>query len=261
MPHRTVIGGDLRVSMLGLGTVKLGRNLQVKYPRAFRIPTCQQALHLLKRAADLGVNLLDTAPAYGNSEQRLGKLLRGWRSDWVLCTKVGEEWRDGESRFDFRSQSIRASVQRSLQRLATDYLDILLLHSDGTDVEIIRRWGALDVLAEMKREGLIRTYGMSVKTVEGGLLAASRSDVIMLSYNLMDTEQKIVLERCEAQGTAVLLKKVFASGWLCTGDNGEQLQRCMDFIFANRAVTSAIVGTINPVHLEKNVQAARRAAC
>ncbi|MFW8341556.1 aldo/keto reductase, partial [Klebsiella pneumoniae] len=62
----------LRVSPLGLGTVKLGRDQGVKYPNGFRIPDDQQARELLYLARELGINLIDTAPAYGVSEERLG---------------------------------------------------------------------------------------------------------------------------------------------------------------------------------------------
>jgi aryl-alcohol dehydrogenase-like predicted oxidoreductase len=91
----------MKVSALGLGTVKLGRDQGVKYPEGFTIPDDGQARALLAQARDLGINLIDTAPAYGNSEQRLGNLLRGQRDQWLICSKVGEEFDDGVSRFDF----------------------------------------------------------------------------------------------------------------------------------------------------------------
>jgi len=84
----------LAVSCLGLGTVKIGRNQEVKYPISFPLPRDNDVSDLLATAKDLGINLLDTAPAYGSSEQRLGRLLRD-RDDWVICTKVGEEFTGG----------------------------------------------------------------------------------------------------------------------------------------------------------------------
>ena len=102
---------------------------------------------LLETAAELGVNLLDTAPAYGNSEERLGSLFRDQirkrRSDWVLCSKAGEEFSAGESRFDFSANAITASVERSLQRLGTDYLDVVLVHSSGDDERLLARYRPL----------------------------------------------------------------------------------------------------------------------
>ena len=91
----------LQVSALGLGTVKLGRDQGVKYPATYTLPDDRSAARLLDTARELGINLLDTAPAYGSSEQRLGRLLAGQRRHWLLCSKVGEEFVDGQSRFDF----------------------------------------------------------------------------------------------------------------------------------------------------------------
>ncbi len=96
-------GTQLDVSVLGLGTVKLGRDKGVKYPEAFTIPDDQAALALLQQAWNLGINLIDTAPAYGNSEQRLGELLPQLPHDWIICSKAGELFNSdtGESSFDF----------------------------------------------------------------------------------------------------------------------------------------------------------------
>jgi aryl-alcohol dehydrogenase-like predicted oxidoreductase len=99
--HRPLGNTGLIVSPLGLGTVKLGRDQGVKYPNGFTIPDDAAARALLDQARALGINLIDTAPAYGVSEQRLGPLLRGQREDWVIVSKVGEEFENGQSRFDF----------------------------------------------------------------------------------------------------------------------------------------------------------------
>src|SRR5271156_1710204 len=107
----------LSVSKLGLGTVKFGRNQQVNYPEAFELPSDQTILTLLASAKELGINLLDTAPAYGASEERLGKLLIGQRDAWIISTKVGEEFSHGKSHYDFTPEHIRASIQRSLKHL------------------------------------------------------------------------------------------------------------------------------------------------
>lgn len=246
------------VSPLGLGTVKLGRDQGVKYPSAFRIPDDREAAKLIALAHDLGINLIDTAPAYGNSEERLGKLLKGQRKDWVICSKVGEEFVGGESRFDFTPEHTHRSIERSLKRLNTDCIDIVLVHSDGNDSDIINRYGILDVLAEIKQQGLIRAFGMSTKTVEGGLLAAEKSDAVMVTYNLNHREEKSVIDYCRDNGKAVLLKKALASGHICAKGDSDPVQASMDFIFAHKGVTSAIVGTINPAHLEDNVTKAQR---
>src|SRR5690606_4365702 len=226
---------------------------------AFTIPNDSEAASIVALARDLGINLIDTAPAYGNSEERLGKLLKGQRQDWIICSKAGEEFDAGESHHDFSPAHLRRSVERSLRRLNTDYIDILLLHSDGQDREIVEA-GALHTLADLKREGLIRATGMSSKTVEGGLLAAQHSDCMMLTYNLQQREEAAVIDYCREQGKGVLLKKILASGHIASSGDAGSLQQSMDFVLGYPGVSSAIVGTINPKHLRENVEAASRPA-
>lgn len=248
----------MEVSALGLGTVKLGRDREVKYPRGFTIPDDRAARALLARARDLGINLIDTAPAYGSSEERLGRLLKGQRDAWLICSKVGEEFEAGRSRFDFSPEHTRRSVRRSLRRLATEAIDIVLVHSDGNDLAIIEEMATLEALAELKSEGLIRAYGVSTKTVAGGLAAAERSDVVMLTYNLDHREERPVLDACARLGTGALIKKALASGHLA-GRYPDPVQASMDLVFGHRGTSAAIVGTINPDHLAANAAAARRA--
>ena len=84
-PGRRELGSTgLQVSPLALGTVKLGRNTHVKYPADFELPDDTGVVQLLEAAADCGINLIDTAPAYGASEERLGRLLPGDRQNWVI---------------------------------------------------------------------------------------------------------------------------------------------------------------------------------
>lgn len=278
---RPLGGTGLQVSALGLGTVKLGRNQGVKYPRSFSLPDDRQAAALLAGARDLGINLVDTAPAYGSSEERLGQLLAGQRDQWIICSKVGEEFEGGQSRFDFSPRHTRRSVERSLRRLRTEFIDVLLVHSDGNDLHIIEQCGTLDTLAELKREGLIRAYGMSTKTVAGGLAAAAACDVVMLTYNLDYREEEPVLDACARLGCGALVKKALGSGHLVSTANGSEsptdrgpaarsptgggptarspLQASMELVFAHPGTSAAIVGTLSPEHLAANVAAARRA--
>src|SRR5690606_3468879 len=251
LPRRPLGQTGMAVSVLGLGTVKLGRDQGVKYPASFTIPDDRAARNLLAQARDLGINLLDTAPAYGTSEARLGVLLADQRNDWLICTKVGEEFIDGASRFDFSPAHTRRSVERSLRRLATDHLDIVLVHSDGNDEHIIRDLGTLETLADLKREGKLRAFGMSTKTLAGGLLAAEVCDCVMVTWNLAHREEVPVIDRCQALGRGVLIKKALASGHLA-GAGGDPVAESLAMIFAHPGVSSAIVGTIDAAHLAAN---------
>lgn len=247
----------MTVSALGLGTVKLGRDQGVKYPDRFTIPDDRSATALLNQARELGINLIDTAPAYGNSEQRLGKLLKGQRKEWLICSKVGEEFDNGVSRHDFSPEHTRASVERSLLRLNTHVLDLVLVHSDGNDLDIIERHGTLEALAELKSQGLIRAFGMSTKTVAGGEAAARIADVVMVTYNLAQQEESAVLDTCKLLGKGGLVKKALASGHLAEAN--DPVQASMDLVFGHPGTSAAIVGTITPDHLAANVAAVHRA--
>lgn len=247
--RRIIPGTGLEVSALGLGTVKLGRDQGVKYPESFTIPGDKAAAFLLAQAREFGINLIDTAPAYGNSEERLGQLLAN-RHDWVIATKTGEEFVNGESRFDFSAGHTRASIERSLRRLKTDYLDIVLIHSDGNDESILNNSGCVKALKQCQKEGLVRAIGMSTKTVAGGILAASMLDMVMITYNLEQRDQE-VLDFAIANNKGVLVKKGLMSG------HAGSIRDSMELLFAGEGINSVIIGTINPGHLADNVKLAR----
>jgi len=246
----------MQVSALGLGTVKLGRTEGLRYPGAFTVPDERGARELLALARALGINLLDTAPAYGRSEERLGTLLAGQRRDWVLCTKVGEAFEGGQSRFDFSPEATRHSVLRSLRRLGTDVLDIVLVHSNGDDLRILSGLGTLEALRQLQREGLIRACGISTKTVAGGMAAAELCDVVMPTVNLWQREEVAVLEACARRQVAALVKKPLASGHLGS-DPQRALRDSLALVLGHPGAASAVVGTISPDHLRANVECAR----
>lgn len=249
MEQRPLGSTGMTVSLLGLGTVKLGRDRGVRYPQPFRIPDDAAARRLLDRARDLGVNLIDTAPAYGRSEARLGELLAGQRDHWVIVTKVGEEFDDGRSRHDFTPEHVHASVARSLHRLRTDHLDVVLIHSDGNDVDILERRGTLEALTDLRAAGVVRAVGISHKTPEGGRLALARGcDVIMATLNLTERDQLDVVAAAGERGCGVLIKKALASGHASAADS-------LRFVAAQPGVSSIVVGTIDPEHLAANARA------
>lgn len=256
--HRPLGQTGLKVSPLGLGTVKFGRDQGVKYPAGFRIPDDRAASELLALARELGINLIDTAPAYGTSEQRLGPLLRGQREHWVIVSKTGEEFSAGQSHFDFSARHTRLSVERSLKRLGTDRIDLLLVHSDGNDLDILENGEVYPTLDALKREGKILGYGLSGKTVAGGLRALQQGDCAMVTYNLAEQAERAVLDCAAAAGKAILVKKALASGHALLGDGRDPLRASFELVFGHPAVSAAIVGTINPQHLRANVIAAQQ---
>lgn len=250
MELRDLGSSGIRVSPLGLGTVKFGRNVQVKYPSAFDIPDDRAVRAILELARELGINLLDTAPAYGSAQRRLGKLLPGPRPDWVIISKVGEIFEQGCSRFDFSYDYTVATVEQSLRELQTDYLDCVLIHSNGDDLQILEQEGVLDALRMLKEKGLIRAHGMSSKTVAGGLRVVEEMDVVMATANLEYDEERPVFEAAARRHKAVLVKKGLMSGHI-NGASG--VRKAMKHVFSLPGVSSMIIGTIDAGHLRENV--------
>lgn len=257
MELRELGSTGIKVSPLGLGTVKIGRDEQVKYPTGFTIPDDNAVKELFELAWELGINTLDTAPAYGNSEERLGQLLPH-RNDWVIVGKVGEIFENGQSKFDFSADFTRMSVERSLRRLGRDYIDMVLVHSHGDDMAIIETEAVCDTLQELKQEGKIGAVGMSTKTVEGGIWCVENMDVVMATYNPVYTDELPVLERAAELNKGVLIKKGLQSGHADSAAGGGGVEAALRFVFAHPAVDSVVVGTINPGHLRENVAITNR---
>lgn len=254
MQRRCLGKTGIEVSVLGLGTVKFGRNEGVNYPQSFSLPCLNEMTALLDLAQSCGINLIDTAPAYGASEEWLGKILKGKRDQWIICTKVGEEFKDGVSFFDFTETAIQKSITRSLSRLDTDYLDIVLVHSNGEDERLIFDYQVFSALEKMKQSGQVRAYGMSTKTIQGGFLAVNLSDVVMVTYNPIYSAERHVIDYASEQGKGILVKKGLVSGHLQRIANQiDPVKVCLDFSLSHRGVSSVVVGTLNPLHLKQNV--------
>ncbi len=239
------------VSVLGLGTVKFGRNTGVKYPGGdgFSLPTDDDISRLLDLCLDHGINLIDTAPAYGSAEERLGKLLGSKRDEFFVVTKTGEEFSGEKSEYFFDAGHTRTSVERSLARLKTHYLDCVLVHAPKEDVAVIRDTDVIETLQNLKTEGKILSFGVSVNTLSGGLLAVEAADAVMVSYNKDYTSERATIEAAAKKGRAVLVKKGLGSGHIA--DSAEAVR----FAVGTPGVTSLVFGSLNPANILSNINA------
>ena len=254
--QRKLGNSDISLSALSLGTVKFGRNQAVKYPRAFDLPSDQVINKLLGTAFEHGITTLDTAPAYGRSEERIGRLLTK-RQQWQIISKAGEvcDQTSGNSHYDFSPKALEQSLEQSLRRLQTDYLDCWLLHSDGNDLANLRD-EIVDVFLKAKQQGKVRSIGLSGKTVEGGEYALRYFDTVMMAASLENDREQALFDIAANKGKGLILKKIYDSGWALTKDNKQAVMRqTLARLFEQAAVCSAVIGTINPDHLLENINA------
>ena len=242
--HRLAVLGR-KVPPLGFGAFKIGRNEGIKYPTGYELPSDDEVSRLLNGVLDLGCTLIDTAPAYGLSEERIGRHLSQRRSEFVLSTKVGETFANGKSTYDFSAAGVRASLERSRDRLRTDVLDLVFIHSPGNDREVLEETDVVGVLQEHRSQGVIRAIGLSGKTPAGARMALSWADACMVEFHQQDTSHRAVIESAQQQGIAVFVKKGLGSGRFPPAE-------AIPFVLNQPGVTSLIVGGLNLDHFREN---------
>lgn len=243
----------LSVSPLGFGAFKIGRNVGIKYPSGYELPDEDEVRRLLDAVLDLGINLIDTAPAYGLSEERIGRALAARRDEFILSTKVGETFEDGRSTHDFSRAGVTRSLERSLQRLRTDRVDLTLVHSDGDDLEILDATDVVETLHDLRDRGLTRLIGFSGKTLEGARSAMRWADALMVTYHARDASHRPVIDEARERGSGILVKKGLASGHLPP-------EEAIPFVLKTPGVASLVVGGLNPEHLRQNTALASAAS-
>lgn len=214
---RTNLGRTgLSASRIAFGTSALGG--------VFGAVDSLEAERTVMRAFEAGINLFDSAPAYGNtaSEQVLGRALSNLpRNEVLICTKAGKQTDDsGRDSFDYSEEAIRRSVAESCQRLGTDYLDILLLHdfdAESADTEQALTEG-FDTLRALKAEGRVRVIGAGIYDMAlwKRVLSEQEIDVALVHnhHTLVDIRIFELLPLLEAQGVGLISAAPFGSGLL-----------------------------------------------
>lgn len=205
----------IELSKLGFGAYQIGRIAGPKYASAGKpMPSEEDAEVLLHGILDLGITLIDTAPPYGLSEERIGKYLKNRRDEYNLVTKVGELTVDGKCVFNFSPQGMRDSIENSLRALQTEYVDCILLHAPPDDLAILHETDAVETLLQIQQEGKTKTIGFSGKTIQAQEEAIAWSDVMMIEYSVENQSNAEVIATACANDITVLYKKVLNSGHL-----------------------------------------------
>jgi aryl-alcohol dehydrogenase-like predicted oxidoreductase len=257
----------LQVSRLGAGLAEIGSLTDVSV-----------AGRLLNTALDSGINFLDTAACYGNSEEWIGRTISHRRREYILATKVGhvvagyegEEWTAG---------TILDSIERSLKRMMTDYLDLVQLHSCG--VEVLEQGEVIQALLDAKQGGKVRFIGYS-----GGGEAArwaiesGEFDTLQITFNLIDQWARLKrIPMARAKGMGIIAKRPIANAAWGAPESSDRVREgyrqsaqkmiemgpiprapqdpillALGFVLAHEEVDTAIVGTRNPDHMKTNIE-------
>lgn len=249
MDQRQLGSHGPNVSVLAFGAFKIGRNTNTKYGVAYPLPDEGEVARLLNGLLDMGINYIDTAPAYGLSEARIGQAISHRRREFVLSTKVGEIFENGTSTYDFSRHAIEHSVQRSLERLQTDVLDLVLIHANRDDVAILNETDAVETLMRLRDAGAIKQIGLSAKSVEAARLSLSWADVLMVEYHLEDQSHAEVISEAAAAGVGITIKKALASGALPPEEG-------LKFVLRNPGISAVVVGTLSLDHMRANQELA-----
>lgn len=198
---------------------------------AARVPE-EKAIATIRRAIELGIELIDTSAGYGagEGERRIGLAIEGGlRSRVRLQTKAGT----GPPGRDFSGDGIRRSVEASLRRMRTDTLDVCLVHDPDDMAPVLAKGGAIDALVRLKEEGVIGATGLGVRSHDfhRQAIADGRFDVILtyLDYTLLSQTAAPLIEEAAAAGLGVAVGSPLATGLLAGESPVARYGRPVDF--------------------------------
>jgi len=270
MEYTFIGSSDLRISRIAMGCMSLGIEQD-------HIST------IIGKAMDGGINFFDTADLYdkGLNEERVGTALKGKRQDVIIATKVGNQWREDGSGWEWNPSKayIVASVEKSLQRLQTDYIDLYQLHGGTIDDPIDE---SIEAFESLKQQGKIRWYGISSirPNVIREWVSRSRMASVMMQYSLLDRRpEECCLDLLQQHNIGVLARGSVAGGLLVnkeakpylgygadevtkaadaikaiSNDDRQPAQSAIRFVLQHGAISAAVVGIRNREQLEEAVR-------
>lgn len=214
MKYRKLGGTGILVSEVGFGAWGIGG--RTAGATSYGDTDDAQSLRALHRALDLGITFFDTSSAYGagHSEVLIGRAVAGRRDKAVIATKAGyDDWTRPP---DFSAAAIRRSTELSLKRLGTDYLDVLQLHNPPS--EVLASGETREVLAALRVEGKIRSWGVSAKAPAGAVeaLRLMEAPIIQANFNMMDVRviTEGLLDEVTRRGAAFIARTPLCFGFL-----------------------------------------------
>jgi len=280
METRILGNTGLEVSRLGIGLAAIGEEETFDTIKTVEV--------VLKTALDQGITFFDTAECYFYSEEMVGQSISDRRSEFLLATKCGHPaglQESGEYDIDWSIEGILLTLDRSLKRLKTDYVDLLQLHSCG--VEVLEQGEVIAALTKARDAGKTRFIGYSGDNEAAQWAVDSgHFDTLQTSFSLADQRPRNgLLQKAKAQGLGVIAKRPIANtAWGSPnsptalkkhtpeyGDEywkrtqamaalgpiniplNDRILMSLGFVMAHEEIDTAIVGTRNPEHLRSNI--------
>jgi aryl-alcohol dehydrogenase-like predicted oxidoreductase len=258
-----VLGGDLTVNRLGFGTMQLTGRGVWGYP-ADR----DGAVRVLRRAVELGVNLIDTADVYGPyvTDEFIRAALHPYADDLVIATKIGFTRQGPDQWIPLGKPAyLRQQTELNLRNLGVDRIDLLQLHRIDPDVPLEDQIGELK---DLQTEGKVRHIGVSEVSVAQLEAASAIAEIVSVQnlFNLANRAAEDVLDYAEAQGIAFIPWFPLATGQLAGPDSplssivqsqhATPSQLALAWLLRRSPVMLPIPGTSSVAHLEENVAAA-----
>jgi aryl-alcohol dehydrogenase-like predicted oxidoreductase len=213
----------LKVSTIGFGAWGIGGN---EHGNSYGPTDDEESRRAVRRALDLGCTFFDTADVYGwgHSERLLGETLQGRRDDVVIATKVGGDFYHGGVRLNFSPEYVRFAVQKSLERLQTDHIDVYQLHNPPP--EYLAERETFRVLRELRDEGKIRHFGVSIHDPAEGALAMKTDPTLgalQVVYNLVHREpESELLPTCRSREVGVIAREPLWNSFLAGKYQGDE---------------------------------------
>ncbi|PAF33688.1 aldo/keto reductase [Paenibacillus sp. 7516] len=263
----------MKVSTLGFGGSEIGSNVSK-----------QDVETLLNTALDAGLNVIDTAECYGNSEELIGDVLSHRRDDYYLFTKCGHA--AGVDGPDWDPKVLEQTINRSLRRLQTEYVDVIHLHSCSE--EVLRQGAVIEVLQRAKEAGKTRFIGYSGDTTDAlYAIGTGVFDSLETSLNIADQEAiDLTLPEARKRNMGVIAKRPIANaawmfdtlsedaypfvywrrlqelgyGFLTGNDVQSAVETALRFTLSTEGVDTAIVGTTKPNRWQQNADLVAKGA-
>jgi len=270
---------NTEVTFLGFGALSIGRDWGYGTIEQRQRPSEEEAGQILNNILDLGVNLVDTARAYHQSEERIGKHISSRRNEYILATKCGEHSSEPSTYYDFSYDAIKESIDRSLRLLKTDVIDLLQIHFGPNPAKVIEDGETLAAMKEAKKEGKIRFLGASIDGDLATQLIRSRNfDVMQMEYHLLNQKNKQNIQFAKERGIGVFIRTGIGRGLLTSralelmntdfpekqkvgqllelvGNDGDLLHAlALEFLYQEEGISSVLLGTKSIERFKKNMQ-------